>query len=287
MGIGIGHPRQGRDKMRRMGQQPNVSQTPQKRTAKTLLILSVAVVLLLLTLACGSFAPRPGELPTRTPTPVTSATTAATRTFTPVPTSPKTTLSTSSPTRQSASPTDMPEPTATPTPPGDVVLGQQARILAPSGVNIRQEPSTQAGRGGYYPAGALVVVLDGPAEADGYIWWEVDDEHGKRGWVAGVTQEGDLWLSSDLGEARPVNRPVRLGDTVYVSVASNRSLTVRYEPGSKGFVARRVVGGTLLSTFEGPVVLDGLRWWKVLREDGLTGWAAEGDNETRWLKPME
>jgi len=124
-------------------------------------------------------------------------------------------------------------------------------------------------------------------QADGYIWWEADDEHGKRGWVAGVTQEGELWLSSDLGEARPVNRPVRLGDTVYVSVASNRSLTVRYEPGSRGFVARRVVGGTLLSILEGPVVLDGKRWWRVLREDGLTGWAAEGDTETRWLKPME
>ena len=105
--------------------------------------------------------------------------------------------------------------------------------------------------------------------------------------MAGVTQEGELWLSSDLGEARPVNRPVRLGDTVYVSVASNRSLTVRYEPGSRGFVARRVVGGTLLSIIEGPVILDGLRWWRVLREDGLAGWAAEGDTETRWLKPME
>ncbi len=132
-----------------------------------------------------------------------------------------------------------------------------------------------------------MVVLNGPVPADDYIWWEVDDEHGKRGWVAGVTQEGELWLSSDLGEARPVNRAVRLGDTVYVSVAANRSLTVRYEPGSRGFVARRVVGGTLLSIIEGPVSLDGMRWWKVRREDGLTGWAAEGDDETRWLKPME
>jgi hypothetical protein len=131
-------------------------------------------------------------------------------------------------------------------------------------------------------------VLAGPVQADDYIWWQVDDEHGKSGWVAGVNREGELWLSGDLGEPRPVNRPVRLGDTVYVSVAANRSLTVRYEPGAKGFVARRVVGGTLLSVLEGPVLLDGKRWWKVRRQDdGLTGWAAEGDRETRWLKPVE
>jgi len=153
--------------------------------------------------------------------------------------------------------------------------------------NIRQEPTTKAGRAGFYPAGALVIVLAGPVQADDYIWWQVDDEHGKSGWVAGVNREGELWLSGDLGEPRPVNRPVRLGDTVYVSVAANRSLTVRYEPGAKGFVARRVVGGTLLSVLEGPVLLDGKRWWKVQRQDdGLTGWAAEGDRETRWLKPV-
>ncbi|HEY53983.1 MAG TPA: SH3 domain-containing protein, partial [Caldilineae bacterium] len=178
--------------------------------------------------------------------------------------------------------------TPTSTPPAALTPGLQARILAPAGVNIRSEPTIKAGRAGFYPAGALVLVLAGPVQADDYVWWQVDDEHGKSGWVAGVNREGELWLSSELGEPRPVNRPVRLGDTVYVSVAANRSLTIRYEPGTRGFVARRVVGGTLLSVLEGPVLLDGKRWWKVRRlDDGLTGWAAEGDQKTRWLKPVE
>ena len=252
--------------------------------------LALLVAFLLPSLACGSFAPRPddeGEYPpTYTPRPAAPAS--------PSPTSPAGAVapatSAVAATPSSPAPTASIPPTApaaSPTPPGDVVLDRPARILAPSGVNIREGPSTQAGRVGYFAAGALVTPVEGPVQADGYVWWRVDDGHGKSGWVAGVNREGQVWLSRDIGEPRPVNRPVRLGDTVYVSVAANRTLAVRYEPGKRGFVARRLRGGTLLSVVDGPVLLDGMRWWKVRRKDGLTGWAAEGDRETRWLKPME
>jgi hypothetical protein len=180
-----------------------------------------------------------------------------------------------------------PEPAPIPTPAGNIVVGQQARIVAVSGVNIRQEPSTSAARAGFYASGALVDVLEGPVSADDYVWWKVDDRYGKSGWIA--AGDGDaIWLNGEIGEPRPVNRQVRLGDMVYVSVAPGKVLTIRFEPGKNGFVSRRVKAGTLLFTLEGPVIIDGLRWWRVRRdEDGLTGWAAEGDRENRWLKPME
>ncbi|RME86437.1 MAG: SH3 domain-containing protein, partial [Caldilineae bacterium] len=183
-------------------------------------------------------------------------------------------------------PTPAPAPTATPTPPGDIILGRPARVLAPTGVNIRKEPGVRAGRVGYFASGILVRVLEGPVYADGYIWWLVDDGYGKSGWIAGGDGQ-DVWLSGHIGDPRPVNRPVRLGDRVTVSVAPGKSLTIRYEPGTRGPIARRVIPGTRLDVIDGPVYLDDMRWWKVRRRDGLTGWAAEGDGKDRWLTPME
>jgi len=178
------------------------------------------------------------------------------------------------------------QPTATPTPPGNIALGQPARIVARTGLNIREAPSTKAKRLGRFGAGVLVTVVEGPVQADGYIWWRVDDGYGRAGWVAGGDGE-DLWVNGDIGEPRPVNRPVRLGDTVMVTVQFGRSLAVRYEPSKSSLRARRVLRGTRFAVIGGPVVVDGFRWWRVQRADGLVGWAAEGDGEDRWLSPIE
>jgi len=66
-----------------------------------------------------------------------------------------------------------------------------------------------------------------------------------------------------------------------------RNLSIRYEPGIHGLLKKRVEGGTMLQVIDGPVILDDVRWWKVQRADGLTGWAAEGSKRERWLSPME
>lgn len=271
------------------GQPPATRYLPPIPSRK--LALAILVALTLLTMACGSFAPRPEEQPLLRPTRKPQIPPTSTLASTPSPQPPS--LSTTAATDAADPPTIPaplePQPTLSPTstPAGNITLGQLARVVAVAGVNIRQNPSTSAPRAGFYASGALVDVLEGPVYADDYVWWRVDDRHGKSGWIAA----GDgktLWLNGEIGEPRPVNRPVRLGDTVYVSVAPGKLLTIRFEPGKRGLVARRVKAGTLLSTLEGPVIVGGLRWWKVRRiEDGLTGWAAEGDRKTRWLKPME
>lgn len=260
--------------------------------SKRLHLTGLLAVLVLFSLACGSFAPRPLD-PQPTPPAAVGSLSPATRslpTATVVP-SPQPQMqalaSGGSTPSAAATPTAVPPPPSpSPTPPGDIFVGEQARVVARTGINIRSEPSTAAPRAGMFPAGALVVVQDGPVYADGYIWWQVNDQYGKAGWAAGGDGV-DLWLSGDVGEPRPVNRPVRPGDTVTVSVSPGKSLTVRYEPGARGFVARRIVPGTRLAITAGPVLLDEMRWWRVLRADGLSGWAAEGDNTERWLTPVE
>lgn len=232
------------------------------------------VVLLGITLACGRFAPRPESTPTPWPT------------WTPSPEVTPTRPPTATPTPTPALPTPTATSTATPTPPGSPVIGQMARVVAPNGVNIRQTPSLQAPRLGQFGRGVLVRVLEGPVAADGYVWWRVDDDHGKAGWIA----EGDRttrWLDGSIGEPRPVNRPVRLGDTVAVTVPSGVVLAVRYEPSTQALVARRLTAGIILRVVEGPVVVDGLRWWKVSGPNGISGWAAENDADERWLSPIE
>lgn len=227
-----------------------------------------------ISLACGSFAPRPTVEPTPWPTWTPRAT--ATSTRPPVPTA--------TPTEVPPTPTPAP-PTPTPAP-GQPQIGQKARIVARTGVNIRQAPSTTAPRVGRYGAGVLVAVLEGPVEADGFRWWRVDDQQGVVGWVADG-DASDRWLDGDVGAPRPVNRPVRLGDTVTVTVPAGIVLAIRYEPNTSSLVERRVVAGTVLKISEGPVTAEGLRWWRVAGENGVLGWAAESDADERWLSPIE
>ncbi|GAB4514115.1 MAG: hypothetical protein Kow0047_25910 [Anaerolineae bacterium] len=229
----------------------------------------------LLTLACGGFIPRP------------SRTAVAQPTSTPSPTATVEMTPTATPTRaRPATPT--PTPTFTPTPiPGTVIaVGQPARVIAAGGLNVREGPGMDQDRLGRLAPGALVEVLEGPAMGGTYRWWKVRDRRGLEGWVAEGDGE-DVWLSPQVGEPRPVNRPVMRGDTVVVTTQQGKVLTVRFEAGLDSVVARRLRAGARLRVIGGPVDVDGYRWWQVVDEDGRQGWAAEGDGETRWLTPIE
>lgn len=55
----------------------------------------------------------------------------------------------------------------------------------PSPANMRSDPSLQASLTQEIPAGELVVIVGGPACADGWVWWEAV-YMGERGWIAEV-----------------------------------------------------------------------------------------------------
>jgi hypothetical protein len=235
------------------------------------------MLLVLVTLACGSFAPRPTPIPRPTATPTTLA--VATQ---PGPSaSPTTDLPTSVPTRAA------PTPTFTPTlVPGTVlVIGQPARISAPEGLNVRRDAGVSGDRIGRFQPNERVIVLEGPIDADGYRWWRVGTNQ-LAGWVA----EGDgdvVWLSPQLGERRPVRRAVVLGDDVVVTIGEGGFLKVRAQPGLNSPEQFRLNPNTQLTIIEGPVEADNYRWWKVSDGEDVTGWAAEGDDTEQWLTPLE
>ncbi|NOZ28219.1 MAG: SH3 domain-containing protein, partial [Chloroflexi bacterium] len=181
-----------------------------------------------------------------------------------------------------------PTPTFTPTPePGTALMpGHPARVVAAGGLNVREEPGIDQQRVGRLAPGALVRVLEGPVQGEQYRWWKVRDKRGLEGWVADGDEE-DEWLSPQIGEPRPVNRPVLRGDEVVVTTQKGKVLTMRFEAGLDSVVARRLRPGTRLKVIGGPVDVDGYRWWQVVDPNGRQGWAAEGDEENRWLTPIE
>jgi serpin B len=103
-------------------------------------------------------------------------------------------------TSPSAGPTGTPAPSASPAPtlgPGAyaVTVSDRLRVRSQPRVaddSIRYEP--------LLPIGTELLVLSGPVEASGYVWWEVepvsfDIVGATTGWVAMADHNGDPWIA--------------------------------------------------------------------------------------------
>ncbi len=85
----------------------------------------------------------------------------------------------------------LPTVTAMPTPdpavaPSEVTPGFYARVANTEGfgVTIRGGPSTSNVAITVAQEGAILFVLDGPAEGNGFLWWRVQLADGTEGWAA-------------------------------------------------------------------------------------------------------
>lgn len=242
-------------------------------------ILLAFCTLLLAVLACGGFQVRvtPTAIPPEAVPPTAEPTaTPAPPTETPVP----------------ASPTAAPTATPTQAPTG-MTIGAQARVAAAGGINVREQPSTQAKQMGRLNANVVVKLVEGPSQADNYVWWKVDNGAGLTGWVA-AGPENDPWLVPAAAAAEPVapsgpqlvDREIKLGDRVQVTTAEGQVLTVRDYAGTASTPVARIVRGTLFTVRGGPIKQNNLTWWE-LEGDTVKGWAADGDGTDRWLTPVE
>lgn len=244
------------------------------------LLLALSLLWLAPTLACGSFAPRPTATPTLPPVieqPPASVGEPEVQTATPDPLS------------EAETPTPAPTSTFTPTPlPGTVMAsGQQARVTAPAGLNFRDTPATAGQLLGQLGTGQLVNVVEGPVEAEGFTWWRLDDRAGNVGWAADGDGETE-WLSPQVGEPQPANRPPNVGDRVQVTMGANGQLTIRSLPGTDAPLVTRVDPGVEFTVLAGPQSAGGYTWYQIRSDDGtVEGWAADGDGAERWLSPLE
>lgn len=86
-------------------------------------------------------------------------------------------------------PTPTPAPTvvqSTPTPSGDIAMGLYVQVSGTGGDGLRlHNAANVASKVNYVAIDAEVfIVMAGPVEADGYIWWELQDPVTKNaiGW---------------------------------------------------------------------------------------------------------
>lgn len=94
-----------------------------------------------------------------------------------------------------APPTPTPPPTAAPSP-DSLAIGARARVtnLGGAALRARAAPGLSSPVTARIPEGREVTVLEGPVEADGYVWWRVEAAEG-AGWVAERSPEGTVFLS--------------------------------------------------------------------------------------------
>lgn len=266
---------------------------PEHRRNMLVGLFSLSMLWLGPALACGSFQPR--EAPTVVPIPADTtlgsdnndnssssdgvASSDQSVQATPVPAVATATLP----------PSPTPTFTVTPLPGTALISGQPARVVAPNGLNMRQSPSSSSQLILQLGNGQRVVVQAGPQQADGYTWWQVEDQQNNIGWVAERDSE-TVWLSPQVGEPQTVNRPLQIGDRVRVTMESGLQLTVRGLPGTDGPLITRVSTGAEFTVVNGPQAANGYNWYEIRSDDGQTrGWAVDTDLEgqNRWLSPIE
>ncbi len=96
-------------------------------------------------------------------------------------------------------PTPSPAPTATlnsPTPvrclgapPTRLSLNQQAQVISPNSVRVRDNPGLIGNVLLNAAQGEIVTIMDGPVCADDFIWWQVQLGTGVMGWMAEGLQD--------------------------------------------------------------------------------------------------
>src|SRR5262245_32066013 len=144
----------------------------------------------------------------------------------------------------------------------DFVAGDTVQVVD-GNLNLREDFSLDAGVVTVLTEGTTATVTDGPEEADGYTWYELDVEDGSVGWAAGDFLE--LAAAEDPGFAE--------GDEVVV-VGGN--LNLRAEAGLAADILDVMADGSTATVVSGPVTADGLPWYELDTTDYGQGWSAGG-----------
>lgn len=61
---------------------------------------------------------------------------------------------------------------------------------------------------------------------------------------------------------------------------------LRLRETANGTVIRNMEEGTPFDIIGGPICAGGYTWWQLRQDDGITGWAAEGDSDDYYIEPM-
>jgi uncharacterized protein YraI len=153
-------------------------------------------------------------------------------------------------------------------------------VVDTDGLNLRADFGTDADVVTVLENGTTASVTDGPEDADGYTWYELDAGDGSVGWAAGDFLA--LAAAQDPGFSE--------GDGV---VVTGGSLNLRDAAGLAANILDVMADGSTATVLSGPVSADGLPWYELDTDDYGQGWAAGGfltlanDNASRDSFPVD
>ncbi len=118
------------------------------------------------------------------------------------------------------------------------------------------------------PAGSSATILEGAMIKDGVKYWHVRFDDGTEGWVS------EEALDSMLdGKRTPLSKmPSLIGGNVSTNKNGTRLFA---SPG--GELIGTVNNGVSGEIIEGPIVVDGVRYFHVKFDNGMEGWVSEND----------
>lgn len=153
-------------------------------------------------------------------------------------------------------------------------------VVDTDGLNLRADFGTDADVVTVLENGTTASFTDGPEDADGYTWYELDAGDGSVGWAAGDFLA--LAAAQDPGFSE--------GDGV---VVTGGSLNLRDAAGLAANILDVMADGSPATVLSGPVSADGLPWYELDTDDYGQGWAAGGfltlanDNASRDSFPVD
>jgi uncharacterized protein YgiM (DUF1202 family) len=152
--------------------------------------------------------------------------------------------------------------TGSPSYSGALAVGMTAEVTSDN-VNVRPKASISASVKGQLFTGATVEIVDGPVEADGYTWFDVESSSW-NGWTVAK------WLAPTSAGS------IAIGDSVRVF---GGELNLRGGPSTSDGITRVLPDGAIVEVLDGPETANGFEWYRVSSSRYGTGWAVSA-----WLE---
>jgi hypothetical protein len=110
------------------------------------------------------------------------------------------------------------------------------------------------------------VIVGGPVNYNGQKYWQVKFDDGTTGWVN----------EKDIGAIVQKITPMSEMETLIgTQVETNKEAKVYSRPGEDEITT--VPKGSKAIIIEGPLIVDGVKYWHVRFDDGTEGWVSEND----------
>ena len=114
-----------------------------------------------------------------------------------------------------------------------------------------------------------------------------------RASLDGITGEGVYLRGAEqppfvaLEDGENALSKLSVGGVAVVNIGFADSLNVREDVGTDKGIVTRIPTGTVVVLIESPKRAEGMRWWRVLLANGISGWVSEGTSDAPYLLAIE